>query len=60
MDAKAVAKFGRITWNASGRVKLETRTGNTAKPGVGWSEWAVPAGTDREDQGGGNEGGKIA
>jgi hypothetical protein len=38
LDAKAVSKYGKITWAAAGKIKLETRSGNTAKPGVGWSE----------------------
>ena len=58
LDAKAVAKFGKLTWNATGKVKLETRTGNTSKPGVGWSEWATPQQVG--SQGGGTAGGKIA
>jgi hypothetical protein len=58
LDAKAVAKFGKLGWVATGKVKLETRTGNTAKPGVGWSEWAAPA--QIANQGGGGAGGKIA
>ncbi|MFT3698310.1 MAG: hypothetical protein QM831_34525 [Kofleriaceae bacterium] len=58
MDAKAVAKFGKLTWNANGKVKIETRSGNTAKPGVGWSEWASPSAIGK--QGGGTDGGKIA
>ncbi len=58
MDAKAVAKFGKVTWVASGKVKIETRSGNTAKPGVGWSEWQTPSAIAK--QGGGNDGGKIA
>ena len=58
MDAKAVSKFGKLTWVASGKVKIETRTGNTAKPGNGWSEWQVPGAPGK--LGGGNEGGKIA
>jgi hypothetical protein len=57
-DAKSVAKFGKLTWAASGKVKLESRSGNTAKPGVGWSEWQAPAGVAK--LGGGVEGGKIA
>lgn len=57
LDAKAVARFGRIAWVASGKVKLETRSGNTVKPGVGWSEWHAPAQVGR--QGGGASGGKI-
>jgi hypothetical protein len=58
MDAKAVAKFGKVTWNATGKVVVETRTGNTAKPGVGWSEWTAPQQVG--SQGGGTAGGKIA
>lgn len=58
LDAKAVSKFGRLVWNASGRIKIETRSGNTAKPGVGWSEWQAPQQVTRV--GGGGEGGKIA
>ena len=58
LDAKAVSRFGKLTWSASGKVKLETRSGNTAKPGVGWSEWQAP--TTLGKLGGGNEGGKIA
>ena len=58
LDAKAVSRFGKLTWNATGRTKIETRSGNTAKPGVGWSEWQVP--TQAGKLGGGAEGGKIA
>jgi hypothetical protein len=58
MDAKAVSKFGRLSWATSGKVKIETRSGNTAKPGVGWSEWQAPAGASKA--GGGNESGKVA
>jgi hypothetical protein len=58
LDAKAVAKYGRLAWSATGKVKLETRSGNTAKPGVGWSEWQTPQGL--VNTGGGGQGGKIA
>jgi hypothetical protein len=58
LDTKAVSRFGKLSWAAAGKVKLETRTGNTAKPGVGWSEWQMPAQTGK--LGGGYEGGKIA
>jgi hypothetical protein len=57
-DAKAVSRFGKLTWAASGKVKLETRSGNTAKPGVGWSKWQAPTAPGK--LGGGTEGGKIA
>lgn len=58
LDAKAVSRFGKLTWSGTGKVKLETRSGNTAKPGVGWSEWQAP--TLIGKLGGGNEGGKVA
>jgi hypothetical protein len=58
LDAKAVARFGKLSWIAQGKVKLETRSGNTAKPGVGWSEWQTP--TQIGKLGGGVDGGKIA
>lgn len=58
LDAKAVARFGKLTWITQGRVKIETRSGNTAKPGVGWSEWQAP--TQIGKLGGGVTGGKIA
>lgn len=58
LDAKAVSRFGKLTWVAQGRVKIDTRSGNTAKPGVGWSEWQAPQQIGK--LGGGNQGGKIA
>jgi len=58
LDAKAVARFGKLTWLSQGRVKIETRSGNTAKPGVGWSDWAAPSQIGK--LGGGVDGGKIA
>ena len=57
-DAKAVSRFGKLSWAGTGKLKLETRSGNTAKPGVGWSDWQAPAQLGK--LGGGNEGGKIA
>jgi hypothetical protein len=58
LDAHAVSRFGKLTWVATGKVKLDTRSGNTAKPGVGWSDWQAPAQIGK--LGGGNEGGKVA
>jgi len=57
-DAKAPAQWGRLLWQGTGKLTVETRSGNTAKPGVGWSEWQAP--TQIARIGGGNEGGKIA
>ncbi|MGE0868730.1 MAG: hypothetical protein AB7P03_09215 [Kofleriaceae bacterium] len=58
LDAKAVSRFGRLAWSAAGRVKIETRSGNTVKPGVGWSEWQAPSQIGK--LGGGADSGKIA
>jgi hypothetical protein len=56
-DAKAVSKLGRIAWSGTGKLALETRSGNTAKPGAGWSEWQAPSGIAK--LGGGSEGGHV-
>jgi len=57
LDAKSVSKFGKVAWHAAGKVKLETRSGNTVKPGVGWSEWQQPGAVGK--LGGGADGGKV-
>lgn len=57
-DAKSSSKFGKLTWQATGKVVVETRSGNTAKPGPGWSEWAAPGQVGK--LGGGTTGGKIS
>lgn len=41
-DAGLVAKFGRLTWNASGPLELSARTGNSQTPDATWSEWSAP------------------
>ncbi len=58
LDAKSVSRFGKLAWSGAGKFKIETRTGNTVKPGVGWSEWQAP--TNIAKLGGGADGGKIA
>lgn len=40
-DAKASALWGRIWWRGQAGVELQTRTGNTEKPDVTWSEWSA-------------------
>ncbi len=57
-DAKVPSTFGALAWQAVGSLTIETRSGNTAKPGPGWSGWSSPGkGTT---QGGGVVAGKIA
>lgn len=41
-DARFVARWGRIWWRGRGAVELQTRTGNTERPDVTWSEWSAP------------------
>ena len=57
-DAKGPSQWGRILWQGAGKLTVETRSGNTAKPGVGWSGWAAPAKVSTA--GGGTTGGGIA
>jgi len=57
-DAKNPSRWGRLLWQGGGKLGLETRTGNTAKPDVGWSAWAAP--TKVSSIGGGQSGGAIA
>ena len=39
-DAGLRARFGRMTWEASGKIQVSTRTGNTKDPDDTWSEWS--------------------
>ncbi|RMH36417.1 MAG: hypothetical protein D6689_22565, partial [Deltaproteobacteria bacterium] len=57
-DTGASSRFGRIAWHATGDVVVETRTGNTADPDIGWSRWAAPKQIARA--GGEARGGRIA
>jgi hypothetical protein len=41
-DAKLVASWGRIWWRGGGQVELQTRTGNSERPDMTWSEWSAP------------------
>ncbi|MEP7214371.1 MAG: hypothetical protein ABI791_14940 [Acidobacteriota bacterium] len=45
LDARSSAAWGRIWWNSSGNVRIQTRSGNTEKADETWSQWAT-AGTD--------------
>ncbi len=45
-DAGTVARWGRISWRGenceNGRVRIRTRTGNSARPDRTWSDWSEP------------------
>lgn len=50
LDARRLARFGRITWRGEargGRVALETRSGNTDVPDTTWSAWRATGSDDR-------------
>jgi len=42
LDAGLRAKFGTLSWRASGPLELSMRTGNTQAPDATWSGWANP------------------
>jgi len=42
LDAGAAARFGRMDWFGQGTIEARTRSGNTAEPGAGWSDWSAP------------------
>jgi hypothetical protein len=48
LDAKATATWGRIWWQGTGNVQIQTRSGNTEKADETWSVWSsaysVPTG----------------
>lgn len=41
LDAKASAAWGRIWWQSTGNVQIQTRSGNTEQPDETWSSWAA-------------------
>jgi hypothetical protein len=41
-DAKLVSSWGRIWWQGQGTVELQTRTGNSERPDMTWSDWSTP------------------
>jgi hypothetical protein len=53
-DSGSVARWGRISWRSAGaangavKVRLATRSGNSARPDKTWSDWSEPL-TDAQD-----------
>ncbi len=41
LDAGLRARFGKITWEATGPLQVSTRTGNTKDPDDTWSAWSA-------------------
>ncbi|HET8938000.1 MAG TPA: hypothetical protein VFN67_31365 [Polyangiales bacterium] len=42
LDAGTRARFGQLYARTRGAVSISTRTGNTDKPDVSWSDWSAP------------------
>lgn len=40
LDAGIRARFGQLSWDASGTLELSTRTGNSKEPDATWSAWS--------------------
>src|SRR6478735_3467869 len=41
LDAGLRARFGKLDWEASGPIRISTRTGNTKEPDDTWSAWSA-------------------
>jgi hypothetical protein len=39
-DTKFAGQWGVITWRGSGKIDLQTRSGNTESPDATWSDWS--------------------
>jgi hypothetical protein len=42
LDAGLRARWGILSWRATGGIELSTRSGNTATPDATWSAWSAP------------------
>ncbi len=40
-DAKLVATWGKIWWRSTGAIELQTRSGNSERPDMTWSDWST-------------------
>jgi hypothetical protein len=39
-DAKVVSTWGKIWWRGTGSIELQTRSGNSDRPDMTWSDWS--------------------
>ena len=42
LDSEVVSEWGRLSWFADGKLKLQARSGNTVTPDTAWSDWSKP------------------
>jgi len=40
-DAKVVSTWGKIWWRGTGSIELQTRSGNSDRPDMTWSDWST-------------------
>src|SRR2546421_1787120 len=40
-DAKVVSSWGKIWWRGTGAIELQTRSGNSDRPDMTWSDWST-------------------
>jgi hypothetical protein len=40
-DAKLTATWGKIWWRSTGAIELQTRSGNSERPDMSWSDWSA-------------------
>jgi len=40
-DAKLTASWGKIWWRGAGPIELQTRSGNSERPDMTWSDWSA-------------------
>jgi hypothetical protein len=45
-DARIVASWGKVWWRGTGPIELQTRSGNSERPDMTWSDWSASY-TDR-------------
>jgi len=50
LDAKSAATWGRIWWQGTGSVQIQTRSGNTEKADETWSTWSPAYGEGKGAQ----------
>lgn len=53
LDASLRARYGTLSWQATGGVEMSTRTGNTIAPDATWSGWSAPLNAPGAIPGGG-------
>ena len=49
-DTRFAGQWGVITWQSTGNVELQTRTGNTESPDSTWSDWSSAYRTSTADR----------